>query len=114
MEVHRSVEKISWAPHPTAQGVMIKPLITRKEYGLDVTCMIINVPAGKEVPEHIHENQDDILYPLKGSAVMWVEGTGSFSLEPGVIVQVPKGTKHKIVDVTDDLLLYDVFCPALM
>ena len=88
MEVHRSVEKISWAPHPTAQGVMIKPLITRKEYGLDVTCMIVNV--------------------------MWVEGTGSFSLEPGVIVQVPKGTKHKIVDVTDDLLLYDVFCPALM
>ena len=114
MEVNRSVENISWVPHPTAQGVEIKPLITNKEHDLDVTCMLVNLPAGKEVPEHIHENQADILYPLQGKAVMWVDGTGSFSLEPGVIVRVPEGTKHKIVDVTEDLLLYDVFCPALM
>jgi len=114
MEVNRSVENISWVPHPTAQGVEIKPLITNKEHDLDVTCMLVNIPAGKEVPEHIHENQADILYPLQGKAVMWVDGTGSFSLEPGVIVRVPEGTKHKIFEVTDDLLIYDVFCPALM
>ena len=44
---------------------------------------------------------------------MWVDGNGDFALEPGVIVKVPKGTKHKNTDVTEDLLLYDVFCPAL-
>ena len=114
MEVNRSVDNISWVPHPTAQGVGIKPLISKKEHGLNVTCMLVNVPAGKEVPEHIHKDQDDILYPLQGRAVMWVDGTGDFSLEPGIIVRVPKGIKHKIVDVTEDLLIYDVFCPALM
>lgn len=114
MEVYRSVEKVSWMPHPTVQGVKIKPLISNKEHGLNVTCMLVNVPAGKEVPEHIHEEQDDILYLLQGKAVMWVDGTGDFSLEPGVIVRVPKGKKHKIFDVTQDLLIYDVFCPALM
>ncbi|MBE9542135.1 MAG: cupin domain-containing protein [Proteobacteria bacterium] len=114
MEVYRSVEKVSWMPHPTVQGVKIKPLISNKEHGLNVTCMLVNVPAGKEVPEHIHEEQDDILYLLQGKAVMWVDGTGDFSLEPGVIVRVPKGKKHKIFDVSQDLLIYDVFCPALM
>ena len=114
MKTHRLVDTISWLPHPTATGVRIKPMISQKDYGLDVTCMLVDIPAGKEVPEHIHETQDDILYPLHGKAVMWVDGEGDFSLEPGLIVKVPKGTKHKITDVTEDLLLYDVFCPALM
>ena len=114
MEVNRSIENIFWVPHPTAQGVKIKPLISEKEHGLNVTCMLVNVPVGREVPEHIHENQDDILYPLQGRAVMRVDGAESFLLEPGVIVRVPKGTKHKIDSVTEDLLLYDVFSPALM
>ncbi|MDY6792833.1 MAG: cupin domain-containing protein [Thermodesulfobacteriota bacterium] len=114
MEICRSAEKISWIPHPSAQGIMIKPLISQKEHGLNVTCMLVNVPAGKEVPQHIHEEQDDILYLLQGKAVMWVDGTGSFSLEPGVIVRVPKGKKHKIFNVSQDLLIYDVFCPALI
>ncbi len=67
---------------------------------------------GIEIPEHIHDQQDDILYPLKGKASMWVDGTGFFTLEPGVIVRVPKGIKHKIIDVVEDMVIYDVFSPA--
>lgn len=114
MKAHRLVDSISWLPHPTATGVRIKPMISLKEHDLDVTCMLVDIPAGTDIPEHIHETQDDILYPLHGKGVMWVDGDGDFSLEPGLIVKVPKGTKHKITDVTEDLLLYDVFCPALM
>lgn len=112
--VWRYVQEDSWLPHPTAKNVSIKPLVSEKEDGVGVTCMLVRIPAGMEVPEHIHEEQDDILYPLEGRAVMWVEGTRPFPLEPGVIVRVPKGTKHKIEQVSEDVLLYDVFSPALI
>ena len=74
--------------------------------------MLVKVPAGKEVPEHIHETQVDILYPLQGRAEMYVEGAGNLELKPGVVVRVPAGAKHKISNVTEELLIYDVFQPA--
>jgi quercetin dioxygenase-like cupin family protein len=114
VKAYRSAEDIPWIPHPTADGVEIKPMISKGGHGLDITCMLVRVPTGSEVPEHIHAEQNDILYPLRGKAMMWVEGTGEFSLEPGVIVKVPPGTRHKITDVREDLLVYDVFFPALI
>ena len=113
-KVRRNVEDIKWIPHPTAQGVIMKPLVTRKDDGGDVSCILILVPKDSEVPEHVHEEEHDILYPLKGRATMWVDGIGSFPLEPGCLMRVPKGTKHKIENVSEDLLLYDVFWPALI
>jgi len=114
MKAYRLVENIPWIPHLTAGGVEIKPMISKGEHGLDVTCMLVSVPAGGEVPEHIHAEQEDILYPLKGKAMMWVEETGKFSLKPGVIVKVPPGKKHKITDVREDLLIYNIFFPGIM
>jgi quercetin dioxygenase-like cupin family protein len=108
------VSNISWRPHPIAEAVKIKPLATKSEDDLNVTCMLVSIPAGKEVPEHIHEEQVDILYPLQGEAEMYVEGTGTFSLKPGIVVRVPKGTKHKIFNVTEELLIYDVFQPPVL
>ena len=114
MKVWQFVEEISWQPHPVAEGVSIKPLVSNKIENVDVTCMLVRIPKGREVPDHIHDQQDDILYPLKGKATMWVDGLGSFSLEPGVIVRIPKGIKHRIVDIKEELLIYDVFHPALI
>ncbi len=112
MEFCTNIDSISWAPHPVAEGVEIKPLVTKKEHGLNVTCVLVKVPAGIEVTEHIHETQADILYPLQGRAEMYVEGAGNLELKPGVVVRVPMGVKHRIFNVTEELLLYDVFQPA--
>jgi len=113
MENLRFVDRILWAAHPTIKGIQIKTLISAKEHSLNMTCMLVNIPAGIDAPEHVHDAQDDILFPLKGKGLMWVEGIGNISLEPGVIVRVPKGTKHKITEITEDLLLHDTFLPAL-
>jgi quercetin dioxygenase-like cupin family protein len=110
----RKTEELEWQPHPTVEGVEIKVLVSQGAHGTDVTCMLVRISRGLEVPEHTHERSDDILYPLSGRARMWVEGSGDFGLAPGVIVRVPQGTRHRIFDVSEDLLLYDVFWPALL
>ena len=114
MEIVKKVADVPWRPHPLVKEVNIKPLVTKSEDSLDVTYLLVKVPTGIEIPEHIHEEQADILYPLQGKAEMNVEGAGTFSLEPGVIVRVPKGIKHRIFNVTEELLVYDVFQPATL
>ena len=114
MEICKTIDDVSWRPHPIAEGVEIKPLVTKGEDNLNVTCMLVRIPPGREIPEHVHEEQVDILYPLQGQAEMVVEGTGTFQLKPGIVVRVPKGTKHKILNVTEELLIYDVFQPATL
>jgi quercetin dioxygenase-like cupin family protein len=94
MEICKTIADVSWRPHPVAKGVTIKPLVTKSEDGLNVTCMLVKIPAGVEVPEHIH--------------------AGTFPLKPGIVVRVPKGTKHKIFNVAEELLIYDVFQPPTL
>jgi quercetin dioxygenase-like cupin family protein len=114
MEICKTVDNISCHPHPVVKGVTIKPLATKSEDDLNVTCLLVKIPAGAEIPEHIHEEQVDILYPIQGQAEMVVEGAGQFALKPGIVVRVPKGTKHKIFNVTEELLIYDVFQPPVL
>lgn len=114
MKPNVNIGELGWQPHKTAKGVEIKVLLSKAVQGIDVTCMLVRIGRGLEVREHIHENSDDILYPLSGRARMAVEGGEDFPLEPGVIVRVPKGTKHRIYGVSEDLLIYDVFWPALL
>jgi len=107
-----NIEKLKWEPHPIAKGVEIKVLLSKKTHSAEVTCMLVKIRKGLNIPEHIHSNSDDILFPLSGMATMKVEGGKAFVLKPGVFVRVPKGKKHKIYNVKKDLLLYDVFAPA--
>ncbi|MHC4073006.1 MAG: cupin domain-containing protein [Planctomycetota bacterium] len=38
---------------------------------------------------------------------------GEFPAEAGMIIQVPANTKHAIRDIEEDILLYNVFAPAI-
>jgi quercetin dioxygenase-like cupin family protein len=109
----KDIENICWTPHKFADEVEVKYLITQKEEDVDITCMLVHIPRGKEIPEHVHEIQADILFPLKGLGTVWIEGLGDRILKPGSSVCISPRTKHKIYDVREDLLVHDVFCPAL-
>ncbi len=112
-KILKKESEINWMPHPVAKGVAIKLLVTKKDDGSTASCLLVKAVAGAEIPEHLHEDSDDIIYPLKGKAKYYVEGHGQGDLIPGVLVRVPKNTKHRIFDIEEDLLAYDVFTPAL-
>ena len=46
MEIYKTVGDISWRPHPLVKEVSIKPLATKSEDALNVTCMLVRIPAG--------------------------------------------------------------------
>jgi quercetin dioxygenase-like cupin family protein len=111
---YRDSEEIQWTSHSFAIGVKVKHLITKRKDGVDVTCMLVHIPKGREISEHIHEDQADILYPLGGYGTIWIEGMGDYILKPGSSLFIACGTRHRIHSVQEDLLLYDVFAPALI
>ena len=107
--VHES--DVKWQAHPGFEGVKIKILQSWREQGALATIVITQVPKCIEVPWHIHENSDDILFILRGKATISLDGIGTYNLEEGSCIRVPKATKHKIHDVVEDLIIYDVFAP---
>ena len=113
MEHIKREKDMPWTRHPFLP-IDVKYFVTRKFDQADVTCFLARTPKGGAIPEHVHETQEDILFLLAGKGKMWVEGIGEFEIEKGTCIRVPKNTKHKIYAVTEELLVYDVFHPALI
>jgi len=114
MQVVFKEEEQKWIPHPLAKDVKIKLLIPKEERSENAVCLLVKIPKGAEVPLHSHKCQSDILYPLSGKFKMWVEGKGEFEVEKGMIIRVPRDTKHKIYDVQEESLIFDVFATAFL
>lgn len=113
MSIIRNLAKTSETPHPFLADVGMRTLYSKRDDGADVTCFVVRCKVGAEIEEHIHEKETDIIYVLKGKATMWIEDRGNFSLEPGVFVVVPRGLRHRTFDVVEELVIYDVFTPAM-
>lgn len=104
--------ELQWAPHPFLP-IQIKNFLTKKDDQGDITIFIVQIPAGREIPVHVHETQEDIIFILAGKARMWIDGVGDFDIEKGTFIRVPKNTEHRIYNVTEEILNYDVFTPPL-
>ena len=66
MEINGKIDEIPSTPHPVVPGVSIKPLISSKEHNLNITCMLVMCRLVTWFPNTLHQEQDDILFPLQG------------------------------------------------
>ena len=115
MEVLFTTDSLAWVPHPTVSDVFIKKIITREKFGQESpSIIVVRIPVGVVVPDHIHKNSEDILFILSGVGTMWIDGVGEVPLRKGNVVRVPRNTNHRIFDITEELLVYDVFSPGIM
>lgn len=101
-----------WEPHPQLANAKVAFLVSHRDEGMDLTCMLVDLPAGTQIEKHTHEC-DDIIYVVKGKAAMWIEGIGDIPMLEGTFIRIPKGTRHQPHDIEEDLLAYDVFYPFL-
>lgn len=103
---------LEWEPHPLVTGIESAYLISNRDENVDLTCMLVHVPSGTHVEKHSHEC-DEIIYVLKGKAMMSIDGIGEVSMTAGTFLRIPKGVTHRPYKIEDSLIVYDVFYPFL-
>jgi len=113
MSIVRKIDEIKETKHPFLDNIDMRVLYSKREDGADITSFIVNCKIGSEIEEHVHPEENDIIYVLQGRATMWIEDREHFTLAPGVFVVVPKGLKHKTYDITEELIIYDIFTPPM-
>jgi len=106
-------DEVQWEPHPQLEKAKVGYLLSNRDENVDLTCLLVNLPVGTEVPKHIHEKSDDIIYVLKGKAKMWIDEIGDIPMVEGSFFRIPKGVLHQPHSVEEDIVAYDVFYPFL-
>ena len=112
MDSIKRAQDLGWESHPFLP-VQIKVFLDRRKDQADANCFLVRLSAGGEIPEHIHETQEDLIFVLAGKGKMWIDGVGEFGIEQGSFIRVPRNTKHRMYEVSEDLLNYDVFVPPI-
>jgi len=113
MSIVRKLDTVEETAHPFLEDVGMRTLYSKRDDDGKITCFVVRCKVGAEIEEHVHTEETDIIYVLKGKATMWIEDRGSFPLEPGVFVVVPKGLRHRTYNVEEELIIYDVFTPPM-
>lgn len=102
-----------WAPHPTVAGAKSALLISNREEKAVLTCMLTHLPPGSKVDAHRHAC-DEMIYIIRGSMMMRIEGVGELTIKQGGFVRIPRGIVHQPTKVQKDLMAYNVFYPYLL
>ena len=53
----------------------------------------VTIHAGSKNPLHVHDNAEEVLYLIEGTLEHRV-GDDTFTLHPGDVIRVPRGTPH--------------------
>ena len=57
------------------------------------TCGIVEMAPGRELEQHVHEDEDDSFYILEGE-LTFLLGEETVAAPPGTFVLVPPGAQH--------------------
>ena len=69
-------------------------------------------PCDGVTGRHSHGLGFQMVYLLKGTCVMWYDGQGEVSLEPGDCVYQPPGIVHELVSCSGDCEILEITMPA--
>jgi len=92
-----------------------KLLLAPKFGGVKSLSMGMNVTeVGSMIPDHAHENSEEVLFLISGRAKLVIEGEGEWEIGPETAFYSPIGVKHRLENIGDEpLKLVWVYCPPL-
>lgn len=108
-----NLSEVEWVSHPRvgdAKSAHLYATQGKDKEGL--TCLFSYLPPNTVVEKHTHE-ADEIIFFIKGQAIMHVEGTGEVPVSAGTFIRIPRGAAHYPYNITDELIAYNVFYPFL-
>ncbi len=92
-----------------------KLLLAPKFGGVKNLSMGINITeVGSMIPDHVHEESEEVLFLISGKARIVIEGIGSWEIGPETAFYSPLGIKHRVENIGDEpLKLVWVYSPPL-
>jgi putative monooxygenase len=92
-----------------------KLLLAPKFGGVKNVSMGMNITeVGSQIPDHVHDASEEVLFLMSGKARIVIEGVGSWEIGPETAFYSPLGVKHRVENIGDEpLRIVWVYCPPL-
>jgi putative monooxygenase len=92
-----------------------KLLLAPKFGGVNNVSMGMNITeVGSMIPDHVHEESEEVLFLISGKARIVIEGEGEYEIGPETAFYSPLGKKHRVENIGDEpLRIVWVYSPPL-
>jgi putative monooxygenase len=92
-----------------------KLLLAPKFGGVTNLSMGMNITeVGSMIPDHVHEDCEEVLFLIRGKARIVIEGEGAWEIGPETAFYSPIGKKHRVENIGEEpLRLVWVYSPPL-
>jgi mannose-6-phosphate isomerase-like protein (cupin superfamily) len=92
-----------------------KLLLAPKFGGVHNLSLGMNITeVGSMIPDHVHEDSEEVLFLISGRARIVIEGEGAWEIGPETAFYSPVGKKHRVENIGDEpLKLVWVYTPPL-
>ena len=115
------MDKLPFVVAADVEGVKRDPprvsklLLAPKTVGTRNVSMGLNVTeVGSMIPDHAHEDSEEVMFIISGRAKLVIEGEGEWEIGPETAIYSPLGKKHRLENIGDEpLKLVWVYGPPL-